>query len=718
MKYKALLIALLAIAFSTVSAQEARDGRIFVTGKAQDGRIYLRWAADDMFVLEQGLRHGFVVHRKTILIDNIVQEFPPTIELPGSPFKPQLMEKWEEFIDDDNFAIAAQALFGETFEITYSTNPFMQAAQREQERDQRLGFLLFACDQDFAVAQFAGLGLVDSNVRANETYLYVIFINDPYGMLNVDTGLYFIGPATEPTVPVMDDVLRATFFEHHVVLTWDIRVLRNFFSSYVIERSENGRNFTAVNDRPFLLLENPGTNPNEMVFIDSLRSPNITYHYRIRGRNAFGQLSEPSNVVRGRSQRTLTANPELLELTVDNRNRLQVSWTIDPAAERDVSHFEIRSRHDRFGEDEVLSANIASRRRSIAVAKPQRASYISVVAFGQDGSERPSFPMLFQEEDSIPPDPPVGLQATIDSFGVVHLQWRANTEDDLSGYRIFRANQATAEFIQITTEEIRDTVFFDTVSMNTTTSVFYRVMAIDFRGNQSQLSAIYEARRPILFAPTAPVITAHRLEENRLFLRWANSADPNVTATQILLQTTNNAATNAGVDANAGADVHVRANDANAGADSQSVPLHSWQILTTIPRTTNIDSITTVLQHSGTIKIATRSVSPAHTSELSNIIHLTPRTPHPATPELSATPNREQRTATLRWTTRTTEPIQRIQILRNEQGRPPTVLRTLSGSEQQYIDTDLQEGTTYEYRIRIETESQNTSFSRTVTVNF
>ncbi|MCL2415019.1 MAG: hypothetical protein FWC94_07230 [Bacteroidales bacterium] len=693
----------IAIAFGTLSAQETRDGRIFVTGKAQDGRIYLRWAVDDMFALEQAMKHGFTVHRQTILINNFVQRFPLTIELPGSPFRPQPMEKWEEFIDDDNFAIAAQALFGETFEISYSTNPFMQAAQREQERDQRMGFLLFACDQDFAVAQFAGLGLVDSNVRPNERYLYIIFINDPDSVLNVERGLYFISPADEPTVPIMEDVLRATFFEHHVVLTWDIRVLRNFFSSYVIERSENGRDFAAVNDRPFLLLENPGTNPNEMVFIDSLRNPNITYHYRIRGRDAFGQLSAPSNVVQGRSQRTLTVNPELLEITVDNRNRLEISWTIDPASERDVSHFEIRSRHDRFGEDEVLSANIASRRRSVTVPKPQRASYISVVAFGQDGSERPSFPMLFQEEDSIPPDPPVGLQAAIDSFGVVHLQWRANTEDDLSGYRIFRANQATAEFIQITTDEIRDTVFFDTVSMNTTTSVFYRVMAIDFRGNQSQLSAIYEARRPILFAPTAPVITAHRLDENRLFLKWANSAEPNVTATQILIQTQEQAQS----DNNAGADVHVRA---DVSAD--------WQILTTIPTTGTHDSTTIILQHFGNIKITTRSQTQTHVSNLSNPIHLTPRAPNLAPPELFAAANQQQRTVSLRWTIRGTEPIQRIQIFRNEQGQPPTVLRTLSGNEQQYIDTSVQEGTTYEYRIRIETESQNTSFSRAITVQF
>jgi hypothetical protein len=254
-------------------------------------------------------------------------------------------------------------------------------------------------------------------------------------------------------------------------------------------------------------------------------------------------------------------------------------------------------------------------------------------------------------------------------------------------------------------------VFFDTVSMNTTTSVFYRVMAIDFRGNQSQLSAIYEARRPILFAPTAPVITAHRLDENRLFLKWANSADPNVTATQILIQTQEQAQS----DNSASADVVIeRSRNAHVGTND----LAGWQTLTTIPTTGIHDSTTIVLQHSGNIKVATRTQTQTHVSNLSNPIHLTPRAPNLATPELFATANQQQGMVSLRWTTRTTEPVQRIQIFRNEQGQPPTVLRTLSGSEQQYIDTNVQEGTTYEYRIRIETESQNTSFSRPITVQF
>jgi fibronectin type 3 domain-containing protein len=551
-----------------------------------------------------------------------------------------------------------------------------------------LGFLLFACDQDFAVAEFSGLGAIDASAERNEKYLYSIFINDTSGQLHIDTGYYFIGLDDVPDVPIMDDVLRGRFSEHTVTLRWDIRFLKNYYSSYVIERSDNGRNFSPINDRPLVLLENPGTDPNEMVFVDSLPRRERNVFYRIRGKDAFGDLSEPSNVVQGRGQRALEVNPELLELKVE-RGRLNVSWDFDRGNEREVAHFEIRSREDRFGEDVVLQTRIAQRLRTITIPKPTRTCYITVVAVGNDGTEKPSLPMLFQEEDNTPPDAPVRLVATIDTNGVVLLHWRPNTEDDLSGYRVFRANQATAEFTQITSQEIKDTVFFDTVSMNTTTSVFYRVMAVDFRGNQSQLSAVCEAKRPMLFAPTAPVVVSYRLDGQSLFLRWANSADDGVTSTQILI----------------------------AGADLQSVP-NNWDILGTIRKTGDFDSSTFVLNHFGDVKIAAKSMTANLSSDFSNTVQFTVAPAPLVAPELFTTSNREQKTATLRWTIRPTESIERIQIFRNENGQPPVVIKNLSGNKTQFVDTNLEEGKTYEYRIRIETENGTASFSKKNMVKF
>ncbi|WOC53132.1 hypothetical protein BPO_p0049 (plasmid) [Bergeyella porcorum] len=48
---------------------------------------------------------------------------------------------------------------------------------KSQELDQRFAFALMAADLDFKVAELAGWGYVDRDVKPGEKYLYSISIN-------------------------------------------------------------------------------------------------------------------------------------------------------------------------------------------------------------------------------------------------------------------------------------------------------------------------------------------------------------------------------------------------------------------------------------------------------------------------------------------------------------------------------------------------------------
>lgn len=109
-------------------------------------------------------------------------------------------------------------------------------------------------------------------------------------------------------------------------------------------------------------------------------------------------------------------------------------------------------------------------------------------------------PMEFESEDSpvvevmphdiFPPATPAGLQAVFSGTGqkpFIDLTWAPNTEPDLAGYNVFRAEPGTAPE-QINKELVKAPAFRDE-NVVAGHSYIYSVSAVDERGNQSPHSA-------------------------------------------------------------------------------------------------------------------------------------------------------------------------------------------------------------------------------------
>ncbi len=131
--------------------------------------------------------------------------------------------------------------------------------------------------------------------------------------------------------------------------------------------------------------------------------------------------------------------------------------------------------------------------------------------------------------DSIPPGIPNGFVGTIDSTGVVTLNWNKNPEEDVIGYQVYFANDSNNVFAQITSGPYDALSIIDTVSIKTLTRhVYYRITAVDFKFNISPFSKIIELERPDIIPPNSPVFTDYKITKEGCDLSWASSTSNDI----------------------------------------------------------------------------------------------------------------------------------------------------------------------------------------------
>ena len=85
--------------------------------------------------------------------------------------------------------------------------------------------------------------------------------------------------------------------------------------------------------------------------------------------------------------------------------------------------------------------------------------------------------------DLTPPAAPTGLFAT-GGFGLVNLNWTANTEPDLAGYNLYRSTTMGGPYNKVNTPVIKGTTYTDTGRTNGT-PYYYILRAVDNSSNES-----------------------------------------------------------------------------------------------------------------------------------------------------------------------------------------------------------------------------------------
>jgi fibronectin type 3 domain-containing protein len=295
--------------------------------------------------------------------------------------------------------------------------------------------------------------------------------------------------------------------------------------------------------------------------------------------------------------------------------------------------------------------------------------------------------------DSNPPIAPTWLSGSMDTNGIVTLKLKGNTERDLMGYRLLKANAEEHEFSPFyesyadpDAPEARRTTYNDTVTIRSLTKyVYYKAIALDKNYNESPLSGVIAVPRPDKVAPVAPVITAATPTDSSVEIEFVPSSSEDV-RTQILMRCDD--------------DNKMFQPVAETSANSKMISDRTAKAGTTYNYMMQaIDSAGNRSKWSGIV-----SARPY------------PRSVAEGVHDLVAAPLDNFSAITLKWVNPAGKP--RIVLYRGMMDKPVQQYIMLANGEQSFLDKNIQRGIRYSYGIKVfDADSAESRMSNLMTID-
>lgn len=523
------LFIFLFLLFISLSFSQTKQATVMVNARAQKDKILIRWAINSPAEWQKANKKGFIVTRTTILRDGIVVPKPEKILLTVKSLVPEPLDSWIDLVQkDNNAAIIAQSIYGESFEVTAAKEgDLSKIVNMADELDQRYTFALYAADMSFEGALKAGWGFVDTNVEKNEVYAYQVSV---FESPKVKESSYMIGLKDFSALPAPTDFI-AIPDDKKVLLSWDYETFKRIYTSFMVEKSSDGINYSPIANTPLVNLNDKEDHPSKiMYYVDTLSVNDKIYHYKLYGITSFGEKGELTKPITATGTTAIVTQARIIDYNIINSNEVNLEWEYPKDSEAFIQGYEINLADNDKEPYKVVSKMIPPSERKLNYKENLFPSnYFTISVVGKNNQRLTSQSMLVQPVDSIPPAKPIGLEGVIDSLGEVRLKWKPNQEKDLRGYRILKANNAGEEFVDIYHKSYVGNDYKDSVSLKMTNSkVYYRIAAEDMRFNISDPSDILILDKPDKIPPAAPIFKDYDNKDGKVHLKWIRSYSEDV----------------------------------------------------------------------------------------------------------------------------------------------------------------------------------------------
>mgnify|MGYP006279815177 FL=1 len=600
-------------------------------------------------------------------------------QLNDEPLRPASRERWEQLARDNRSAGAIlELLFPEPHQQVPQT--FMDQLESHTTLNNRHFFYLFLSADNRDISEASGLEYRHEISGGSQQYVYRAFIKG-YEDSTGHSGSKTVEMQYVPEQYRAPE-LEGGGLDSAALLSWNHTDYDDVFVSYDLERSQPGDDYSRITDVP--LVYNRQTRPSDtaegsMYHVDSLKENGVRQHYRLVAHDYFGISSQPSNVVKveGKDQ---TAPPAPTRLRAQPTSRgVEIVWQYPHESEDLAGFYVVRSGSSLDGPYSRLHKELLQPGRMQYVdesSSPDNNRYYAVAAFDEAGNFRMSDGISAAVRDTVPPDPPVGLEARLDSSrGLVALRWNTGEADDITGYRVFRSLSRDYEFVQVTDTPTVYNAYVDTLNLNALNSkVYYKVVAVDDRWNHSRFSDVLEVSRPDTIAPTRALLTGATYGKGMVRLEWEPSSSQDVEKQYVMYR-----------------------------GEGQN----QWQVLDSL-RGNEKDSYSARLTdttRAWQLAIQTVDDNGLH-SGLSNIrkVVVDSYNPVPPVDDFQAE-NGGGDQVQLSWETPPKAQNYRLMLYRAQGEGQPLLYETLEGSRAAYTDSGLEADTTYRYQVALKRKS-------------
>lgn len=483
---------------------------IYLQSKPLGDSIILKWLPNDANLFKAGLDMGYRVMRKSLGDWEQIDEVKPWTKAEYDKRKN---------VRDSAFIASSMVVYGD---FGGDDNPMAKSNANQD----RYAFGAYTFELSQLAAQAMGLRYVDNDVQQGESYEYrVEFLNINYE--GITGGRNVLNEKIVLKAPID---LQAESREYAIALSIDAPENNRMFTYYFIDRSEDGNNWTQVHDRPILFAETDDNYTRRYEYVDSVAVLYKAYQYRIRGMDSFGELSPETTITAEAIDLTPPTAVIIDTVYYEDNIGAQIKWIPDDS-EPDFAGYKVQIGRNIIGEFTDVSPLLPKGTASFTYVTPidtELPYFFRVASIDENKNESTSVALTLPVIDSIPPSPPTGLAGFIDDDGIAYLSWEHSPERDLTGYRVYFANDPEAEFSQLTQDIIDVNLYTDTVALNILDeNIYYKVDAQDNQFNRSEFSEIIKLERPDIIPPVTPAMLPPVSVVDGIDLNWnlSNSDD-------------------------------------------------------------------------------------------------------------------------------------------------------------------------------------------------